>query len=100
MIFSVILQLKNYKQMDKYFDKEKSKTFVCIYLKSGQKVYRSSRFKEDKISKEMGMKGLRHRFVNSKYKGQYHTAIIFDNESKEILEKFDEYGKRLLINHQ
>ena len=86
--------------MRRYFDIEKSKTFVCIYLKSGQKVYRSSRLKEDKLSKEMGMKGLHHRFVNGKYKGQYYTAIIFDNESKEILEKFDEYGKRILTNHQ
>lgn len=84
--------------MPKYFDKEQSLTFVCLYLKSGQKVYRSSRIKEDKLNREMGMKGLRHRFVNGKYKGQYHTAIIFDNISKEMLEKFDEYGKRIYIN--
>jgi hypothetical protein len=92
--------MKNNNPMHRYFDIEKSKTFVCIYLKGGQKVYRSSRLKEDKTSKEMGMRGLRHRFVNGKYKGQYYTAIIFDNESKEILEKFDEYGKRILTNQQ
>ena len=85
--------------MRRYFDIEKSKTFVCIYLKSGEKVYRSSRLKEDKISKKMGMKGLYQRFVNRKYKGQFHTAIIFDNISKKMLEKFDEYGKKIL-NHE
>lgn len=84
--------------MPKYFDKLQSLTFVCLYLKNGQKVYRSSRLKEDRLSKEMGMKGLRHRFINSKYKGQFHTAIIFDNISKETLEQFDEYGKKI-FNH-
>lgn len=82
----------------RYFDIEKSKTFVCLYLKSGQKLYRSSRLKEDKVSKETGMKGLYFRFINKKYKGQFHTAIIFDNETKEIIEKYDEYGKRILNN--
>jgi hypothetical protein len=91
--------MKNNNPMRRYFDINKSKTFVCIYLRNGEKVYRSSRFKEDKISKEMGMKGLYQRFVNRKYKGQYHTAIIFDNESKEILKKYDEYGKLILTNH-
>jgi len=81
--------------MRRYFDIEKSKTFVCIYLKSGQKIYRSSRLKEDKISKEMGMKGLYLRFINKKYKGQFYTAIIFDNISKNILAKYDEYGKKI-----
>lgn len=83
--------------MPKYFDINESLTFVCIYLKSGQKVYRSSRLKEDNLSKEYGIKGLRKRFVHGKYKGQYHTAVIYDNETKEILEKFDEYGKRTYI---
>ena len=81
--------------MPKYFDKDKSITFLCLYLKTGEKRYFSSRLKEDKISKEMGIKGLRIRFVNGSYKGKYHTAIIFDNVSKEPLEKFDEYGKRI-----
>jgi hypothetical protein len=84
--------------MPKFFDKYKSMSFVCLYLKNGQKIYRSSRLKEDKVSKEIGMKGLRKRFVNGKYKGQYHTAVIFDNNSKEILEKYDEYGKRIFKN--
>lgn len=84
--------------MPKFFDKERSLTFVCLYMKNGTKVYRSSRIKEDKISQEMGMKGLRQRFINSRYKGQYHTAIIFDNKSKTILERFDEYGKKI-YNH-
>lgn len=88
--------MKNANPMPRYFDIEKSETFVCIYLKSGEKVYRSSRLKEDNTSKEMGMKGLRQRFVNGKYKGQFHTAIIFDNISKKMLEKFDEYGKKIL----
>lgn len=81
--------------MRRYYDIEKSKTFVCIYLRNGEKVYRSSRMKEDKISKEMGMRGLYLRFVNRKYKGQFYTAIIFDNETKEVLEKYDEYGKQI-----
>jgi hypothetical protein len=84
--------------MPEYFNKEKSLTFLCLYLKSGEKRYYSSRLKEDRISKETGMKGLRIRFVNGKFKGQFHTAVIYDNVSKEILEKFDEYGKRILIN--
>lgn len=84
--------------MPKYFDKDKSLTFVCLYLKNGNKVYRSSRIKEDKISQEMGMKGLRHRFINSRYNGQFHTAIIFDNKTKTVLERFDEYGKKI-YNH-
>ncbi len=81
--------------MRRFYDIEKSKTFVCLYLRNGEKVYRSSRIKEDKISKEMGMRGLYLRFVNRKYRGQFYTAIIFDNETKEILEKYDEYGKQL-----
>jgi len=84
--------------MPNYFDKEKSLTFLCLYLKNGEKRYYSSRLKEDRSSKETGMKGLRRRFVNGKFKGQYHTAVIFDNTSKEILEKFDEYGKRTFNN--
>ena len=84
--------------MPKYFDMNSSLTFVCLYLKDGRKVYRSSRIKEDKISREMGMKGLRQRFINSRYKGQYNTAIIFDNKTKGVLERFDEYGKRI-FNH-
>lgn len=84
--------------MPKFFDKERSKTFVCLYMKDGSKIYRSSRLKEDKISREMGMKGLKHRFIHSRYKGQYHTALIFDNISKEVLERYDEYGKRIFIN--
>lgn len=84
--------------MPKYFDKEKSLTFLCLYLRDGEKKYYSSRLKEDLISKEIGMKGLRKRFVNGKFRGKYHTAVIYDNISKEILEKFDEYGKRILIN--
>jgi hypothetical protein len=84
--------------MPKYFDPNKSLTFVCVYLKNGTKVYRCSRLKEDKISREMGMKGLRQRFINSKYCGQFNTAIIFDNKSKQVLERFDEYGKRI-YNH-
>ena len=81
--------------MRRFYDIEKSKTFVCLYLRNGEKVYRSSRIKEDNISKEMGMRGLYLRFVNRKYRGQFYTAIIFDNETKEILEKYDEYGKQL-----
>ena len=69
----------------------------CL-IKGGQKIYRNSRIKEVEISKEHGMKRLRKRFVNGEYKGQYNIAIIFDNETKEILQKFDEYGKRILIN--
>lgn len=84
--------------MPKYFDKEHSLTFVCLYLKNGTKVYRSSRIKEDKISREMGMKGLRYRFIGSRYKGQFHTAIIFDNKTKSVLQRFDEYGKKI-YNH-
>ena len=84
--------------MLKFFDKEQSLTFVCLYMKNGTKVYRSSRIKEDKVSREMGMKGLRPRFVSGRYKGQYHTAIIFDNHSKAVLERFDEYGKKI-FNH-
>ena len=81
--------------MPKYFNKDESLTFICLYLKSGEKRYYSSRLKEDKISKETGMKGLRKRFVNGKFRGKFHTAVIYDNISKEILEKFDEYGKRI-----
>lgn len=84
--------------MPKYFDMEQSLTFVCLYMKNGTKIYRSSRLKEDKISREMGMKGLRHRFIGSRYKGQFHTAIIFDNKTKSVLERFDEYGKKI-YNH-
>jgi hypothetical protein len=81
--------------MSEFFNKHRSMSFVCLYLKNGQKIYRSSRLKEDKVSRELGVKGLRKRFVNRKYKGQYHTAVIFDNKSKEILEKYDEYGRRI-----
>jgi len=81
--------------MPKFFDKEHSLTFVCIYLRNGDKIYRSSRIKEDKVSIELGMKGLRQRFINRKYKGLFRTAIIFDNNTKEILERYDEYGKRI-----
>ena len=84
--------------MPRYFDKDKSLTFLCLYLKSGQKKYYSSRLREDKISREMGMKGLRKRFVSGKFKGMYTTAIIFDNTTKEKLEQFDEYGKRIFKN--
>lgn len=81
--------------MPKFFDKDKSLTFLCLYLKTGEKKYYSSRLKEDKRGKEIGMKGLRKRFVNGRYLGQYHTAIIYDNASKEPLQQFDEYGKRI-----
>jgi len=84
--------------MPKFFDKNKSLTFLCLYLKTGEKKYYSSRLKEDKISKETGMKGLRKRFVNGRYQGKYHTAIIYDNNSKEPIQQFDEYGKRIYKN--
>jgi hypothetical protein len=81
--------------MPRYFDPEESLTFVCIYLRNGEKVYRSSRLKEDRISRGTGMKGLRHRFIDRGYKGRFHTAIIFDNKSKKPLERYDEYGKKI-----
>lgn len=81
--------------MPRFFDKDNSLSFVCLYLKSGEKKYYSSRLNEDNINREAGMKGLRQRFINSRYKGQYHTAIIFDNKTKKKLEQFDEYGKRI-----
>lgn len=84
--------------MPKYFDPEKSLSFVCIYLRNGKKIYRCSRLKEDKISREMGMKGLRTRFIQREYCGQFNTAIIFDNRSKQVLERYDEYGKKI-YNH-
>ena len=84
--------------MPKLFDMNSSLTFVCIYFRDGRKVYRSSRLKEDKICREMGMKGLQQRFINGRYKGEYNTAIIFDNKTKSVLERFDEYGKKI-YNH-
>ncbi len=79
----------------KYFDKDKSLTFLCLYMESGKKLYRSSRIKEDRISKENGMQGLEYRFIRLRHKGQFSYAIICDNTTKEILKRFDENGNEV-----
>lgn len=83
--------------MSKFHDKDKSLTYVKIYMKSGEDECRASRFKEDNVSKDMGMKGLKHRFILGKYKGQYTHAIIFDNKTKLKLEYYNKDGIRTKI---
>ncbi len=87
---------QNYIHMShRFFSPTKSKTFAAIYLANGEVIYRSSCLNLDQKSKEHGMEQLIEKYVEGEYKGLFRYAVIYDNQTRKVINHWNQYGARI-----
>jgi len=77
---------------DKSFCPERSRYKLKIYLSAGgSKTYYSFLF-SDKKDPQKSLNGLVNRML-SKHKGEFNSALLYDNKTKKELCRFDQNGQ-------
>lgn len=79
------------------FDKKTSKFKLLIYFKNGSpgKSFYSLE-NEEKKSDGKAMSGMIRRLLESRYRGKYSTALLYDNHSGRLIMKFID-GKKVNV---
>jgi hypothetical protein len=65
------------------YDKNTSLSRAVVYLKTGERKVYYSFLREDKKGQQVGIGGLVRRIINEKHRGQYNTALIYNNPGRD-----------------